>query len=171
MIHKRKDELLRLHVEKRHLSFIAVHKHADARGSKTEGQGRRRLGAEGVVRPVAQTQEPVALSRTHGDLALPVDGAAGHAQVPVRLVPDLHLRDSKVWSMSLQTHTRTRTRTHTYTHTRIKPSYWCEEKYKHRIKVRIKPYRTQSCVLQTSNSQGGRGEGGGEGAQSMPTSQ
>ena len=113
MIHKRKDELLSLHIEKRHLSFFTVDKHADARGSEAERQGRRRLGAEGVFRPVPQAQEPITLRRTHGDLALPVDGAAGHTQIPVCLVSDLHLRDNKAWLMSLQTHTHTDTHTHT----------------------------------------------------------
>lgn len=90
-IHKCIDEHLSLHVVKWHLSFIAVDKDADARGSETGWQGRGRLCAEGVVCPVAQTQEPVAVGRTHRNLALTVDGATGHTQVPVCLVPDFHL--------------------------------------------------------------------------------
>lgn len=81
----------RLDVVKRHLALLVVHVHADSLGFGLEGKyGGWRRG-----HPVALTflhrQSPVALRGAHRDPALPVDGGASHAQVPVVFVSHLDL--------------------------------------------------------------------------------
>lgn len=85
------DEQSGLHIEEGHHPLITVHKDAHPRGSGVHGQVGGGFCSEGVVRPISQAQEPVAVGGAYSDFALPIDGVTCHSQVPISLPSDLHL--------------------------------------------------------------------------------
>lgn len=87
------DEQSGLHVVEGHQSLITVHIDSNSWGFEVDRQGGRGFCSEGVVVPIPQAEEPVAMSRANGDFALPIDGAAGYSQVPVSLSSHLHLEE------------------------------------------------------------------------------
>lgn len=85
------DEKSGLHVVEGHHSLFKVHVDPNSRRSVAERQASGRLCSEGVFSLVPQTEEPVAVGRAYGDLALPVDRPARHSQIPISLPTNVHL--------------------------------------------------------------------------------
>ena len=74
-----------------YLPFLIIHIHPDLLGSEVEKQLSGGICPEHIVVFISEAEEPVAVARRYRYLPLPVDGAAGHAQIPVSLPAHLHL--------------------------------------------------------------------------------
>lgn len=85
-----------LHVVEGHQSFITVHIDSNPGGSMADCQVGWGFCSEGVVAPISQAEEPVAIGRAYSDFALPIDGTTCHSQVPVSLFSHLHLEKGSV---------------------------------------------------------------------------
>lgn len=97
------DEHPGVHVVERHNSLIVVHVDSNAgrlRGDCEAGGG---LRPEGVVGPIPQAQEPVAVGRAHSDFAFTVDRTARYPQVPVGFSSHLHLEEKHRGRLLVQT--------------------------------------------------------------------
>lgn len=88
---ERIDEHSGLHVVERHHSLVTVHKDSDPGWPQVDRQAGRGFCSEGVLAPIPQAEEPVAVSGAYGDFALPIDRPACYPQVPVSLSSHLHL--------------------------------------------------------------------------------
>lgn len=90
------DEHSGLHVVEGHHSLVAVHKDSDPWRSEVDRQAGWGFCSEGVLGPIPQAEEPVAVGGAYGDFALPIDKPACYPQVPVSLSSHLHLEESSV---------------------------------------------------------------------------
>lgn len=90
------DEHSGLHVVEGQQSLIIVHIDSNPGGFEVDGQVFWGFCSEGIVGPIPQAEEPVAMGGTYRYLALPIDGPACHAQVPVSLSTHLHLEEGSV---------------------------------------------------------------------------
>ena len=91
------DEHPGLHVVEGHQSLVIVHIDTNPGWSEIHCQAGGGLCSEGVVSPIPQAEEPVAMGRAYRDFALPVDRPACHSQVPVSLSSHLHLEKGTVY--------------------------------------------------------------------------
>lgn len=91
------DEQPGLHVVEGHQSLVVVHIDSDPGWSEIQCQVGGGLCSEGVISPIPQAEEPVAMGRAYRDFALPIDRPACHSQVPVSLSSHLHLEEDTVY--------------------------------------------------------------------------
>lgn len=90
------DEHPGLHVVEGHQPLITVHIDSNPGRSAVYCEAGWGFCPEGVVSPIPQAEEPVAMGGAYGDFALPIDRPACHSQVPVCLFSHLHLEKSSV---------------------------------------------------------------------------
>lgn len=96
-----KDDQFGLHVVEGQQSFITVYIDADPRRSGGDCQADGRIRSEGVVGPIPQAEEPVAVGGAHWDFTLSNDGPARYSQVPVGFTADIHLEEDREGNMTV----------------------------------------------------------------------
>lgn len=76
-------------VVKTHWAFLIVQEHSHLLGGLLKAEGERRSGAGEEASSLPAADCPEAAVGTHSDEAPPVDGRAGHAQIPVGFIANL----------------------------------------------------------------------------------